>query len=236
MKLSDIRPARGAVKKRKRIGCGPGSGHGKTATRGHKGQKSRSGGGMPPWFEGGQMPLQRRVPKRGFTNIFKTPYQVVNIDRLNAFDAGAKIDRETLLEAGLVRKASLPVKILGRGELTVALDIEVDAISHSAEKAILDAGGTVRLVTGAEPAVTAERPATSAPQTGDEPTASGDEPPAAEEKPPAAGDEPEAVEGEPPVSMPPLEEEPPAPARDAGDKPPAPAEDDADANEEERQE
>ena len=85
MKLNEISPAKGAVKKRKRVGCGPGSGHGKTATRGHKGQNSRSGGGVPPWFEGGQMPLQRRVPKRGFTNIFKVKYQVVNVDDLARF-------------------------------------------------------------------------------------------------------------------------------------------------------
>jgi large subunit ribosomal protein L15 len=149
MKLSDIRPARGAVKKRKRIGCGPGSGHGKTATKGHKGQKARSGGSIPPYFEGGQMPLQRRVPKRGFTNIFKTRYQVVAVDRLNQFGAGAKIDREALLDARLVRRSSLPVKILGGGELKVALEVEVDAVSRSAVKAIRDAGGTVRLSGGA---------------------------------------------------------------------------------------
>ena len=190
MKLSDIRPARGAVKKRKRVGCGPGSGHGKTATRGMKGQKSRSGGSMPPWFEGGQMPLQRRVPKRGFTNIFKTPYQVVNIDRLNGFEKGSKVDKDALLEAGLVRKASLPVKILGKGELTVALDIEVDAVSRSAAKAIQDAGGSVCLVAGtAAPAPSRRKPA-----------ASGKKPPVPGEKPPVPAHEdtsrPPATEGE----------------------------------------
>jgi large subunit ribosomal protein L15 len=190
MKLSDIRPARGAVKRRKRVGCGPGSGRGKTATRGHKGQKSRSGGGTPPWFEGGQMPLQRRVPKRGFTNIFKVPYQIVNIDRLNGFDAGTKINRETLLEAGLVRKASRPVKILGRGELSVALDVEVDAVSGSAEKAILGAGGSVRLVTGARTADTGSEPAAPAPRTVEEPPA------AAEESPPPAVEDADASEEE----------------------------------------
>ncbi len=158
MKLNDIRPARGAVKKRKRIGCGTGSGHGKTATRGMKGQKARSGGGTPPWFEGGQMPLQRRVPKRGFTNVFRTSYQVVNIEHLNRFGKGTKIDRDALLEARLVRKASMPIKILGRGELNVALDVEVDAVSRSAAQAIRDAGGTVLLVGGAAPPTRDEKP------------------------------------------------------------------------------
>jgi large subunit ribosomal protein L15 len=150
MKLSDMQPAAGAVRKRKRIGCGVGSGHGKTSTRGHKGQKSRSGGGTPPWFEGGQMPLQRRVPKRGFTNIFKTRYQVVNLHKLNRLEKGAKVNRGSLLEAGLIKKAYMPVKVLGRGELTISLDVEVDAVSRSAAKAIRDAGGTVSLVSGKE--------------------------------------------------------------------------------------
>ncbi|MBN1884906.1 MAG: 50S ribosomal protein L15 [Candidatus Krumholzibacteriota bacterium] len=148
MKLNDISPARGAVKKRKRVACGPGSGHGKTATRGHKGQKSRSGGGVPPWFEGGQMPLQRRVPKRGFTNIFRKTFQVVNLDGLNRFDAGTTVDRKALLDAGLLKKAAVPVKVLGRGELKVALTVEVDAVSASAAKAIRDAGGSISLVSG----------------------------------------------------------------------------------------
>jgi large subunit ribosomal protein L15 len=149
MKLNDIRPARGAVKKKKRIGCGPGSGRGKTAGRGHKGQKSRSGGGTPPWFEGGQMPLQRRVPKRGFTNIFKTRYQVVNIGDLNVFEKGEKVNRSALIKKGLVKKAGLPVKILGRGELNLPLDIEVDAVSSTALEAIMGAGGSVSLSSGA---------------------------------------------------------------------------------------
>jgi large subunit ribosomal protein L15 len=149
MKLNEIGPAKGATKKRKRIACGPGSGHGKTAGRGHKGQNSRSGGGTPPWFEGGQMPLQRRVPKRGFTNIFKKHYQVVNLNSLNdRFEKGAKVTRGTLIEKGLVKKANLPVKILGRGELNVPLEIEVDAVSNTAMKAIMDAGGSIRLAAG----------------------------------------------------------------------------------------
>jgi large subunit ribosomal protein L15 len=148
MKLNEIRPTKGAVKKRKRIACGPGSGHGKTATRGHKGQISRSGGGVPPWFEGGQMPLQRRLPKRGFHNLFRIAYQVVNLDDLARFESGTKINRGVLIEAGLVKKATEPVKILGRGELKVALEVEVDGVSKSAAKAILDAGGSISLVSG----------------------------------------------------------------------------------------
>ncbi len=150
MKLSDIGPVQGAIKARKRVGRGPGSGHGKTSTRGEKGQNCRSGGGVQPWFEGGQMPLQRRVPKRGFTNIFKVDCQVVNLEDLNRFEKGTKINRGTLIEAGLVKKASLPVKVLGRGTLDVALDIEVDAVSRSAAKVIRDAGGEVRLISGKE--------------------------------------------------------------------------------------
>ena len=150
MKLSELRVPAGATKKRKRVGCGPGSGHGRYSTRGCKGQKARSGGSVPAWFEGGQMPLQRRVPKRGFISIFKTHYQVVNLDSLKDFAAGSKVNRGTLLEAGIVRKAGEPVKILGRGELTVALEVEVDAVSRSAADAILKVGGTIRLLSGAK--------------------------------------------------------------------------------------
>ncbi|MCX5753412.1 MAG: 50S ribosomal protein L15 [Candidatus Krumholzibacteria bacterium] len=148
MKLSEVKSAKGATKKSKRVGCGPGSGHGRYSTRGCKGQKARSGGSIPAWFEGGQMPLQRRIPKRGFVNIFKTHYQVVNLDSLNAFAAGSKINRGVLVEAGLVRKAADPVKILGRGALSVALDVEVDAVSLTAAEAIAKAGGTIRLLSG----------------------------------------------------------------------------------------
>jgi large subunit ribosomal protein L15 len=181
MKLNDISPPPGAVKKRKRIGCGIGSGHGKTATKGHKGQNARSGGGVPPWFEGGQMPLQRRVPKRGFTNIFKVPYQVVNLDALNRFEAGAKVTRGTLIEAGLVKKASAPVKILGRGELKKSLEIEVDAISRAAAEAVTRAGGSVTLLSGANAFAAAPKPAVEA--------ADGDAKPAEKRESPAAEDE-----------------------------------------------
>jgi large subunit ribosomal protein L15 len=148
MKLNEIKPARGATKKRKRVGCGTGSGHGKTCTRGMKGQNSRSGGGVPPWFEGGQMPLQRRVPKRGFTNIFAVRYQVVNLEDLGRFERDAKVNRGSLIEAGLIKKASIPVKILGRGRIEVPLEVEVDRISKSAARAIRDAGGKVSLISG----------------------------------------------------------------------------------------
>ena len=148
MKLSEVKSAKGATKKNKRVGCGPGSGHGRYSTRGCKGQKARSGGSIPAWFEGGQMPLQRRVPKRGFVNIFKTYYQVVNLDRLGAFAAGSKVNRGTLIKAGLVRKAAEPVKILGRGTVAVALEVEVDAVSRTAAEAITKAGGTIRLLSG----------------------------------------------------------------------------------------
>jgi large subunit ribosomal protein L15 len=148
MKLSEVKSAKGATKKNKRVGCGPGSGHGRYSTRGCKGQKARSGGSIPAWFEGGQMPLQRRIPKRGFVNIFKIHYQVVNLDRLGAFAAGSKVNRGTLIEAGLVRKASDPVKVLGRGALAVALEVEVDAVSRTAAEAITKAGGTIKLLSG----------------------------------------------------------------------------------------
>lgn len=150
MRLNEMSPPPGARKKRKRIGSGIGSCHGKTATKGMKGQNCRSGGGVPPWFEGGQMPLQRRIPKRGFTNIFKTHFQVVNLDALNRFEKGTRVTRGTLIEAGLVKKTGQPVKILGRGELAVALEIEVDAASRSAAEAIKQAGGTLALISGRE--------------------------------------------------------------------------------------
>ena len=148
MKLNELSPAPGSRKSRRRLGRGVGSGRGKTAGRGTKGQNSRSGGGVRPGFEGGQMPIQRRLPKRGFHNLFRVSYQVVNLDDLSRFESGTKVNRGVLIEAGLVKKASQPVKILGRGELKVALDVEVDGFSRSAAKAIRDAGGSVSLVSG----------------------------------------------------------------------------------------
>jgi len=146
MDLSTLKPAAGAKKRRKRVGCGPGSGHGKTSTKGHKGTQSRSGNTMHAWYEGGQMPLQRRIPKRGFTNIFRVAYQVVNLSDLDRFDANATVDVEKLLESGLVRKATGKVKLLGDGEIKKALTITVHACSKKAREAVEKAGGQVNLV------------------------------------------------------------------------------------------
>jgi len=144
MLLSEIRPAKGAKKNPKRVGRGPGSGHGKTACRGQNGQKSRSGFSIRPGFEGGQMPLQRRVPKRGFTNIFKKEWQVVNLESLEKlFESGATIDKKALKEVGLVKDALKPVKILGKGKVTKAFNLTVDGYSESAGKAIAKAGGKI---------------------------------------------------------------------------------------------
>lgn len=145
--LSNLKPAPGSRKKEKRIGRGQGSGHGGTSTRGHKGQKSRSGESIRPWFEGGQMPLIRRIPKRGFRNPFKVEYQIVNLGRLQELvDRGkissdAKVTPELLYEIGAVSKKSLPVKILGDGELKVALEISAHAFSKSALQKIQAIGG-----------------------------------------------------------------------------------------------
>ncbi|HOX25914.1 MAG TPA: 50S ribosomal protein L15 [Candidatus Krumholzibacteria bacterium] len=144
MKLNEIGMPRGANRDTKRRGRGIGSGQGKTGGRGNKGQKARSGGGVPPWFEGGQMPLNRRLPKRGFTNIFKTQFQLVNLDQLeDRFAAGQKVDALALAEAGLVRHPDRPVKLLGRGAIAKALTVEVTRASQAAIKAIEAAGGSV---------------------------------------------------------------------------------------------
>lgn len=147
MKLGELKPARGARKKRKRVGCGPGSGHGKTSCRGFKGQTSRSGVSIPARFEGGQMPLQRRLPKRGFTNIFRVERQVVNVRELEAkFDANAEIGIETLLERGIIANLNSPVKLLGDGELTKPLKVTVHACSARAREIIEKAGGEVNVI------------------------------------------------------------------------------------------
>ena len=140
--LHTLHPAAGAVKPRKRVGRGPGSGHGKTASRGHKGLKSRSGGKPASGFEGGQMPLQRRLPKRGFTNIFKIVYQIVNIKDLQGFEAHTVVTRELLQRMGRIKSSAKPIKILGDGELTVPLTIQVDKFSEVAKQKIIAAGGT----------------------------------------------------------------------------------------------
>ena len=143
MKLHSLKPAAGSRKNRKRIGRGPGSGFGKTAGRGENGQKSRSGYSAKRGFEGGQMPLHRRTPKRGFTNIFRKEYRVLNIDSLNRFEAGTVITPELLLEQGLIRKGKHPVKLLGTGDLTVALTVRVHKTSATAAQKIESAGGTL---------------------------------------------------------------------------------------------
>ncbi len=145
MKLNQLRPATGAKKKRKRVGCGTGSGHGGTSTRGHKGHKARSGGKVAGWFEGGQMPLQRRVPKVGFTNIFRNSFQVVNVGDLNRFEAGTEVDPARLRESGLARRA-LPVKLLGEGTCDRALVIRVHAASASAKAKVEASGGRVEIL------------------------------------------------------------------------------------------
>lgn len=147
MDLNSLSPVPGSKKKPRRIGRGEGSGWGKTSGRGHKGQKARSGGGAAPGFEGGQMPLQRRLPKRGFTNIFKKTFALVNLGSLNIFEAGSTIDSQVLVAAGLIRKESLPVKLLAKGTLEKALTIKVQAASEKAASLVKEAGGTLELMT-----------------------------------------------------------------------------------------
>jgi len=144
--LNALKPAKGATHKRKRIGRGPGSGHGKTAARGHKGFWSRSGSSMRPGFEGGQMPLIRRIPKRGFTNIFRVEYAVVNVGDLNEFRKGTVVDPEKLLEVRLLRKMKDGVKVLGNGKLDKALTIRAHKFSKSALEKIQAAGGTAEVI------------------------------------------------------------------------------------------
>lgn len=146
MKLSNLSPAEGSVRNVKRIGRGHGSGNGKTAGKGHKGQKARAGRGMRPGFEGGQMTLQRRIPKRGFNNIFATEYAEVNIDKLNVFENGATVDAVALIEMGIIKKELDGVKILGNGELTKSLTVKAAAFSKSAAEKIEAAGGKVEVM------------------------------------------------------------------------------------------
>jgi large subunit ribosomal protein L15 len=146
MKIHELSPADGSRKTRKRVGRGPGSGHGKTSCRGHKGQKARSGGGPRPGFEGGQMPLQRRLPKRGFTNIFKKCYNIINIKDLNRFEPNASLDAEALKEAGLVKKLGDGIKLLGNGEITFPVFMKVNKVSNNAKEKIEALGGTVEII------------------------------------------------------------------------------------------
>ena len=147
MELNTLRPARGAKRARKRIGRGPGSGTGKTAGRGHKGQKSRSGYSRRYGFEGGQMPLVRRIPKRGFTNIFRVEYQIVNVGELaKAYRSGSVVSVETMAKKGLVREGHGPVKILANGDLGKKLTVRANKFSESARAKIETAGGTCEVV------------------------------------------------------------------------------------------
>jgi len=148
MKLEDLRPAPGAKKRRKRVGRGPGSGHGKTSTKGHKGQRARAGGGKAGGFEGGQMPLYRRLPKRGFTPPGgKTEYAIVNVKSLAAFAAGGAVDPDALVEAGLIKNSGRArVKILGNGDVPHALTVKAHAVSGSARSKIEAAGGRIELL------------------------------------------------------------------------------------------
>ncbi len=150
MRLGELAPPAGAKKNTKRLGRGSGSGQGMTAGKGTKGQKARSGGGTPPWFEGGQMPLQRRVPKRGFTNIFKKQFSVVNINDLAKFAAGSEIGPSDLVSAGLMRKNHHPVKLLADGEISQAITIRVHKASASAVQKMEAAGGKVEMITPRE--------------------------------------------------------------------------------------
>lgn len=143
MELNNLKPALGSTKKRKRIGRGTGSGHGKTATKGHKGQKARSGGSIKAGFEGGQMPLQRRLPKRGFTPLDRIEYSIVNLSQLDVFDAGSVIDGAALASKGLIKCSSATVKILGNGDLIKALKVSATKFSQTAKDKITAAGGTV---------------------------------------------------------------------------------------------
>ncbi len=141
MKLHELSPAPGSKKEAKRVGRGAGSGTGKTAGKGHKGQNARSGGGVRPGFEGGQMPLQRRIPKRGFHNIFATRYAIVNVSQLNQFRKGSKVDAAALKKAGVIKKEYDGVKVLGNGELTKSLTVIAAKFSASAKEKIEGVGG-----------------------------------------------------------------------------------------------
>ncbi len=146
MKLHELSPAAGSVSDVKRKGRGPGSGNGKTAGKGHKGQNARSGGGVRIGFEGGQMPITRRLPKRGFNNIFAKKFAIVNVDALNVFDNGAVVGTEELLAKRIIRKAEDGLRVLGSGELTKKITVKANAFSATAKAKIEAAGGKVEVV------------------------------------------------------------------------------------------
>jgi large subunit ribosomal protein L15 len=145
-RIDEIGPTRGSTKERRRVGRGIGSGLGKTSGRGHKGQKARAGGGKGPRFEGGQIPLTRRLPKHGFTNIFKTEYVLVNVEDLNDFDAGAEVTPDLLLETGMLRKIKDGLKIMGQGTLEKALVVHAHKFTKSAKEKIEAAGGKAEVI------------------------------------------------------------------------------------------
>ena len=146
MKMHELAPAFGSTKEAKRIGRGHGSGNGKTAGKGHKGQKARAGHGMRPGFEGGQMPLQRRIPKRGFNNIFAEEWAAINLSALEVFEDGATVDAAALADKGIVKKANLPIKVLGNGKLTKKLTVKLNAFSASAAEKINSVGGKAEVI------------------------------------------------------------------------------------------
>ncbi|MDO9529773.1 MAG: 50S ribosomal protein L15 [Syntrophales bacterium] len=146
MDLSSLKPPEGSRKKRKRVGRGAGSGHGKTSCRGSKGQKSRSGGRVRPGFEGGQMPLSRRLPKKGFCNIFKKDIVAVNIEQLNKFPEGSVIDSNILISSGIIKNKGDGIKILGKGSIDYPLLLKVDRISRGAREKIESAGGSIEVI------------------------------------------------------------------------------------------
>lgn len=146
MKLHELKPAEGSRKARNRVGRGTGSGNGKTAGRGHKGQNARSGGGVRPGFEGGQMPIYRRLPKRGFTNPTRKEYAIVNLDTLNRFDDGTEVTPELLIETGVVSNEKDGIKVLGNGSIERKLTIKAHKFSKSAKEAIEAAGGTTEVI------------------------------------------------------------------------------------------
>ena len=146
MKIHELSPAPGSVKETKRKGRGAGSGNGKTAGKGHKGQKARSGGGVRPGFEGGQMPLQRRIPKRGFTNIWGTEYTVLNVEDLNRFDADTVVTPELMKEIGMVKQVKDGIKILGNGTLEKNLTVKAHKFSKTAVEKIESAGGKAEVI------------------------------------------------------------------------------------------
>ena len=145
MSLNELSPAIGAKKNRKRLGRGTGTGTGKTSGKGAKGQKARSGGGVRPGFEGGQMPIHRRLPKRGFTNIFKKVFAIVNMTDLAGFEAGAVVDEQSLILQGIVKGKFDAIKVLANGEISAAITVKIAHISHSAKTKIEAAGGTVEV-------------------------------------------------------------------------------------------